>query len=152
MGTGIQIGQIAGSVGLTTEAIRYYERLGLIEKARRTSSGYRVYSPGALERVRFVKQAQRLGLSLEEIREVLRLKYSGKSPCDCVRDLLKKKLTRLERQMKETEEMCREIKRCLRVSRNNSRLPHEVSSICPLIQTKAAPRKQKTGRRGGGRG
>lgn len=145
----MHIGKVASAVGLTAQAIRYYEHLGLIEKAQRTNSGYRVYSPGALERVRFVKQAQRLGLSLGEIREVLRLKYSGKSPCDCVRDLLKRKLARLEQQMKETEEMCREIKRCLRASRNSSRLPHEVSLICPLIQTKAAQRKRISGRRGG---
>jgi DNA-binding transcriptional MerR regulator len=136
----MRIGRIAGSVDLTTEAIRYYERLGLLEKSLRTDSGYRVYSPSALERVQFIKQAQGLGLSLDEIREVLRLKYSGKSPCDCVRNLLKKKLAHFEQQMKQMEVMCREIKRCLRVSRTSSRLPHEMSSICPLIQSKVSRR------------
>lgn len=132
------IRDIAGSVGLTPQSIRYYERLGLIAKPERTRGGYRVYSTKALERVRFIKDAQRLGFSLEEIREVLRVKYSGQSPCECVRKLLNGKLTDLENQMKQMEKMRREIARCLRASRKQSRLPHAASLICPIVQDQGA--------------
>ena len=140
MGQAIYIGKVARAAELTPQAIRYYERLGLIEKAQRTSSGYRVYPPTALDRVRFIKQAQGLGLGLAEIREVLRLKYSGQSPCNCVRELLKQKLMQLKKQMLAMEKVREEIERCLRASRKSSRLPHTASSICPLIQIKTAPR------------
>ncbi len=150
MGRGIYIGKVARAVGLTAQGIRFYERSGLIEKAQRTSSGYRIYSPTTLERVRFIKQAQSLGLNLNEIREVLRLKYSGQSPCSCVRELLTQKLMELKKQMAAMETMRREIERCLRGSRNLSRLPHEASAICPLIQIKVRGSKREHGRKGGG--
>jgi len=58
---------VARCVGLTAQAIRFYERLGLVQRAPRTRAGYRVYSAATLERVQFIKDAQRLGFSLEEI-------------------------------------------------------------------------------------
>lgn len=146
MAQSIKIGKVASSVGLTPQAIRFYERLGLIEKTQRASSGYRVYSPKTFERVQFIKQAQTLGLSLQEIRELLRLKYSGQSPCNCVRGILKKRLAQLKEQMAEMEKMRREIERCLSASVTLSRLPHEASSICPLIESKIRRRKRNFGK------
>ena len=132
------IRDVARSVGLTTQSIRFYERLGLIERPQRTTAGYRVYSDATLRRVRFVKDAQRLGFSLEEIREVIRLKYSGQSPCDCVRKILNGKLRELKDQIKQMDQMLREVATCLRASRNRRRLPHTVSLICPIVQNKTA--------------
>ena len=129
---------VARCVGLTAQAIRFYERLGLIQSAQRTRAGYRVYSAATLERVQFIKDAQRLGFSLEEIREVIRLKYSGQAPCDCVRKMLNGKLRDLKDQIKQMEQMRREIATCLRASRKRSRLPHSVSLICPIVQNKRA--------------
>ncbi len=103
------IGDVAASVGLTSQAIRFYERLGLIEKPQRTSAGYRVYSAETVERVPFVKDAQRLGFSLEEIQEVIRLKYAGQSPCNCVRKMLNGKLRELKHEIKQMDQMRREI-------------------------------------------
>lgn len=134
----VYIRDVARSVGLTAQAIRFYERLGLIEKSQRTSGGYRLYSTEALERVRFVKDAQSLGFSLEEIREVLRLKYSGQSPCDCVCTMLNGKLRDLKNQIKQTDQMRREIAACLRASRKRARLPHTASLICPIVRDNAA--------------
>ena len=148
MGEGIYIGKVARAAGLTPQAIRFYERLGLIERARRTSSGYRICSPTTLERVQFINQAQSLGLSLKEIQEVLRLKYSAQSPCKCVRELLKQKLNRLKKQIVAMEKVREEIERCLRASRSSSRLPHSASVICPMIQMKGA-RKPRGPRRKG---
>lgn len=142
MGEGIYIGKVARAAGLTPQAIRFYERLGLIERAQRTSSGYRICSPATLERVQFIKQAQSLGLSLKEIQEVLRLKYSAQSPCKCVRELLKQKLIQLKKQIVEMEKVREDIERCLRTSRKSYRLPHSASVICPMIQSKSARKPQ----------
>lgn len=152
MGEGIQIGEVAESAGLTTQAIRFYEKRGLIAPSARTAGGYRVYSPEVRERIHFIQRAQALGFSLEEIREVLRLKYGGESPCDCVREMLTKKLAALGKQMAEMKRMRREIQASLRASRRLSRLPHEASLICPLIQISASPRVRKRGKKGGERG
>jgi len=132
------IRDVAASAGLTPQAIRFYEQLGLIEKPQRTSGGYRVYSAETVERVRFIKDAQKLEFSLEEIREVIRLKYSGQSPCDCVRKMLNGKLRDLKDQIKQMDQMRREIATCLRASRNRARLPHSVSLICPIVQNNRA--------------
>ena len=132
------IRDVAASAGQTPQAIRFYEQLGLIEKPQRTSGGYRVYSAETVERVRFIKDAQKLEFSLEEIREVIRLKYSGQAPCDCVRKMLNGKLRDLKDQIKQMDQMRREIATCLRASRNRARLPHSVSLICPIVQNNRA--------------
>jgi DNA-binding transcriptional MerR regulator len=149
MKSGIYIGKVARAAALTPQAIRFYERLGLIEKAQRTNAGYRVYPPTTFGRVRFIKQAQKLGLNLTEIREVLRLKYSGQSPCNCVTELLQNRLAQLKRQIAEMERVRREIKRCLRAGQEFARLPHEASAICPLIQTRDVRTKRRSRKKGG---
>lgn len=66
-----RIGAMASASGLTPDAIRYYERLGLVPNPPRTDGGFRVYPPDTVARLRFIKQAQKLGLDLREIRELL---------------------------------------------------------------------------------
>jgi len=128
------IRDVAASAGLTPQAIRFYEKLGLIEKPQRTSGGYRVFSAGAVERIGFIKGAQKLGFSLDEIREVLRLKYSGQSPCECVRRMLNRKLKELRGKIRQMDQMQREISACLQASRKRVRLPDAASLICPIVQ------------------
>jgi DNA-binding transcriptional MerR regulator len=128
------IRDVAASAGLTPQAIRFYEKLGLIEKPQRTSGGYRVFSVETVERIRFIKDAQRLGFSLDEIREVLRLKYSGQSPCECVRRMLSRKLKELRDKIRQMDQMQREISACLQPSRKRVRLPHAASLIRPIVQ------------------
>jgi len=98
------IRDVAASVGLTPQAIRFYEQLSLIEEPQRTSGGYRVYSAETVERIHFIKDAQKLGLSLDEIREVLRLKYSGQSPCECVRRMRNRKLKELRDKIRQVDQ------------------------------------------------
>lgn len=67
--TTFQIGTLATRSGMTPDALRYYERLGLLPRAHRTSGGFRVYTDQALDRLRFIKRARTLGLTLQEIRD-----------------------------------------------------------------------------------
>lgn len=75
------IGDVAERAGVPTATIRYYESIGLLKRAPRASSGYRRYSEQTVEELRFVKKAQALGFSLDEVAEILQLSRSGKKPC-----------------------------------------------------------------------
>ena len=132
------------------QTVRYYERLGLLPPAQRTTSGYRRYSGGTVERLRFIRQAQALGFRLEEIKEIVRLRYVGQSPCDCVRGLLQRKLVQMEREMAELVRFRQQLRQTLKRSRKFPRLPHSASAICPIIQSEP-PRRSSTSKRGGER-
>ena len=67
MDSGLQIGEVAKRAGVSVDTVRYYERLKLLPAAPRTSAGYRVFTSETIARVTFIKQAQELGFSLDEI-------------------------------------------------------------------------------------
>jgi len=136
------IGKVAAVAGASVQAVRYYERVGLLPPAHRTESGYRVYSPELVERLRFIRRAQAVGFRLEEIREILRMKYAGKSPCNCVRGMLEQKLKDVEDQLRDLAAFRQQLRKTLRGARRLPRLPHRASAICPFIESlSAATRK-----------
>ncbi|ACZ43357.1 transcriptional regulator, MerR family [Thermobaculum terrenum ATCC BAA-798] len=98
-GKKLRIGDLAAELGLNPKTIRYYEQIGLLPAAPRTESGYRVYGPGDVERLRFVLKAKAVGLSLKEIKEILLLQQSGQQPCEHVLALLDRKITAVEQQL-----------------------------------------------------
>lgn len=75
------IGQLAKEAGVNIETVRFYERCRLLTPSSRKSSGYRIYTPAELRRLRFIKQAQTWGFSLHEVEELLNLRV--KSPASC---------------------------------------------------------------------
>ena len=136
------IGRAAKAAGVSVQAVRYYERLGLLPTAHRTPTGYRIYGPESVDRLQFVKQAQELGFSLDEIREILRLRYEGRSPCKCVSKLLQQKLQKIEQQINQLVRFRHDLRKTLERSKKLPHLPHTASSICPLIQIKTSPAGQ----------
>ncbi len=82
--SGLTIGTVANQAGVNIETLRYYERKGIVSKPPRTSSNYRVYPDETVRRVRFVKRAQELGFSLNEIKELLALRATRGATCDDV--------------------------------------------------------------------
>lgn len=78
MKTGLTIGEVGRELRLNPKTIRYYEEMGLIPEPRRSESGYRLYSSYALERLRLVKRAKLLGLSLAEIKELVAYAVDGR--------------------------------------------------------------------------
>jgi DNA-binding transcriptional MerR regulator len=95
----MKIGELATAGAVTTKTIRYYESIGLLEKPLRTPSGYRDYDTGAVERLRFIREAQVSGLTLAEIASVLELKSSGERSCAHTTELLKRHLAEIDAQM-----------------------------------------------------
>ena len=67
----LRIGEVALRSGVSIDTVRYYERRRLLPAARRTQGGFRLFTPETVERVQFIKQAQELGFSLDEIGEIL---------------------------------------------------------------------------------
>ena len=67
----LRIGEVAARTGVSIDTLRYYEKRQLLPRAPRTAGGFRLFSPEAVERIRFIKQAQALGFSLDEVSELL---------------------------------------------------------------------------------
>ena len=99
--TNMKIGELAHRTGLTTKTIRYYEDLGIIPEPERDPNDYRNYSEAAVERLRFVKDAQSTGLTLTEIGSILELREEGHGTCEHVAELLDRHLDDLDRHIEE---------------------------------------------------
>ena len=95
------IGDVAERAGVATPTIRYYESIGLLKPATRSSSGYRRYSEHTIEELRFIKKAQALGFSLDEVGEILALSRSGKTPCSQVLSLGHRHLAAVEERLRQ---------------------------------------------------
>jgi DNA-binding transcriptional MerR regulator len=127
----LKIGDVARLSGIGIEALRFYEKSGLLDKPARTYSGYRVYSRDVLERLAFIKQAQALGFSLDEIRRIVDDARMGHSPCDEVREIVRRRLA-------EVEERIRELKRYRKAIAGTleewDRVGQAPGHICGLIE------------------
>jgi len=93
------ISQVAAAVGIPTDTIRYYERVGLLPLPDRRPNGYRSYNDGDVERLRFIRGAQRLGLRLKDIQELLSIRDNGVCPCGHTAELVNKRLVDLDVQI-----------------------------------------------------
>ena len=127
------IGELAARSGLTPDALRYYERLGLLPEPNRTAGGFRVYQRTTEERLRFIKQAQALGLTLHEIRDLVSYKdKGGRARCRRVRDRLAAKLAELEARLAELQDFRRTLKRYLQECEDALKEP--VEKECPVVE------------------
>src|SRR5258708_29519054 len=88
----IQIGQVAWRTGLSVDAIRFYEKAGLLPRPARTESGYRLYQQREVADLEFIQKAQQLGFSLHEIRELHSIKRHPHEACTHVQELIVHKL------------------------------------------------------------
>lgn len=128
-----RIGAIAFATGLTPDAIRYYERLGLVPKPARTEGGFRVYPPNTVARLRFVKQAQKLGLELREIRELLApANGRRREQCRHVRDVLARHLADIEARLRELEEFRQTLQSALQQC--DRALDTKETIPCPVVK------------------
>jgi DNA-binding transcriptional MerR regulator len=81
---------------MSADTVRYYERVGLVPVPERTATGYRSYDAGVVERLRFIQGAQRLGLRLADIRDLLAVRDTGECPCEPAERLLRRRLAELD--------------------------------------------------------
>lgn len=102
-------GAAAKALGVGVQTLHFYEQQGLIPPPARSASGYRLYTPEIIERVRFIRKAQALGFSLDEIGEILGLAKKGASPCARVQAALREKLSEVDRRLEELREFRAEL-------------------------------------------
>lgn len=131
-GAALKIGEVSQSSGIGIEALRFYERSGLLGKPVRSASGYRLYDAGVIERLAFIKKAQTLGFSLDEIRRIIDDAKSGASPCDEVREIVRRRLAELDERMREMRRYRRELAETLEEWDKVGRAP---GHICGLIES-----------------
>lgn len=104
MKTGLLIGEVTQRTGVSTPAIRYYESIGLLKPAARSASGYRRYAEAIVEELLFIRKAQALGFSLDEIREILKLTRAGKTPCSHVLSLAHQHLAAVDERIRQLQQ------------------------------------------------
>jgi DNA-binding transcriptional MerR regulator len=95
----LTVGQLAARAGVRADTIRYYERSGLLPEPNRTDGDHRRYGPADLDRMLFIRGAQRLGLRLAEIRELLVVRETGRCPCGPAETLLREHIGELNREI-----------------------------------------------------
>lgn len=125
----MHIGEMAKQFGLNPRTIRYYETMGVLPKAARTESGYRIYSQEAAERLGFIIQAKALGLTLDEVRQILSLHDKGVAPCVHTKDFIRRKLGEVDEKVAALLSLKKTLSRALRAGfREHS------AAFCPIIE------------------
>jgi DNA-binding transcriptional MerR regulator len=132
-GRPLRIGELAAASGLSRDALRYYERQGLLPRSPRTAGGFREYDGAAVDRVHFIKQAQAHGLTLREIRDLVsHASDAGRVRCRHVRDLLARKLEQLEARRRELDAFCTTMHQYLEMC--NRALEARTAVDCPVVE------------------
>ena len=128
-------GEVAAQLGIGVQTLHYYEREKLIPKPSRNSAGYRLYSEQLVERVRFIRKAQALGLSLEETREILQLVDDGSAPCTHVQAALTEKLQEVDRRLAELRAFRKELSSLIdQIAVRTPDLAPEEGCVCGIIE------------------
>lgn len=126
----IQIGVVAKKTGLSIDAIRFYERAGLISVPPRTAGGFRLYEESALDTLLFIRRVQHLGFTLAEIRDLLALRARPLQSCAPVRRRLQQKMAHIQNKLSQLQKLEAELSAALR--KCNSQM--QKSSRCPILQ------------------
>ena len=127
----LKIGEVARRSELGVETLRYYERRGLLGLPRRTDSGYRLYPQSIFNRLDFIRKAQAMGFTLEEIARIIQESESGQSPCADVRRIARRKLDELDKKLKELRQFRAELARTVE---DWERQGSAAGKICGLIE------------------
>src|SRR6266545_3279084 len=130
-GCWLKIGEVSKRSGIGIEALRFYEKSGLIDPPGRTGGGYRQYDASVLDRLEFIKRAQALGFSLNEIARIIAEKQAGHSPCEEVREIVRTRLRELDERMAQMRRYRREMAETLR---GWDQLGAVDGDICGLIE------------------
>jgi MerR family mercuric resistance operon transcriptional regulator len=129
------IGNLSKQTDVSTEAIRYYERIGLIPKPQRADNGYRVYTQSDVERLNFIRRARALDIALDEIDEILAFRERNEAPCSHVMTVMEQRIEEIENRIRDLQRMRDEIQQLYEAGKQ---LPEDVqmkTCVCHLIQT-----------------
>lgn len=122
------ISEAAQEAGVNAQTLRYYERRGLLPRPPRRQSGYREYPPDAVRIVRFIKRAQDLGFSLDEVEQLVRLRAVRRGERHRVRLLAERKIGDIDRKITQLQAMRRALDGLVEACRGGH------SAACPIIE------------------
>nr|WP_087475840.1 heavy metal-responsive transcriptional regulator [Nitrospira cf. moscoviensis SBR1015] len=129
MASGLTIGQLAKMARVNVQTIRYYERRNLLQPSDRKVSGYRVYGDDALRRLRFIKNAQALGFSLREVKDLLNLRVSSVARCGTIQVKAQAKLRQVEAKARDLRALARALQSLIRTCQAG-----QPTDQCPILQ------------------
>src|SRR4051812_46636626 len=110
----LRSGELAKRVGVSTDTLRHYERIGIVPRPPRTAAGYRMHPPESVARITMVRHALQLGFTLHELAEILKLRDRGQAPCGKVLAIAEQKLAALEERIRELRQAHRSMQALLR--------------------------------------
>jgi MerR family mercuric resistance operon transcriptional regulator/MerR family gold-responsive transcriptional activator of gol and ges genes len=142
MTSAVTIGRLAKDVGVNIQTIRYYERLKLLAPTARMPSGYRLYGTAEVQRLRFIKNAQALGFTLQEIAELLNLRVNSAACCGDVQRKAQAKLAQVAAKVHDLEELARALKDLIRDCRAG-----QPTNRCPILKSLKEERRTNNGNR-----
>jgi DNA-binding transcriptional MerR regulator len=131
------IGELARRAGVKAQTIRYYEGLGLLSRANRSASGYRRYGLEALDELRFIRNAQSLGFSLDDVRQILDVARAGRAPCSRVLLIAEAHVVGLGRRIEQLTRLRDDLRRAVVKWKDGGRPSHCASTLCGLISEAA---------------
>ncbi len=126
------IGKLAKATGVSVPTIRYYETLGLLKPVKRTRGGFRVYDEHAVLMLRFIRHAQRLGFSLKEVRQVLRVWRRTGNPCPTIHTLVVQRLAQLDEWLQSLMALRERLQHLAQVMETREGIDSS-NNICPFI-------------------
>ncbi len=141
----LKIGEVSKRSGIGIEALRFYEKSDLLEMPARTFSGYRVYGEDVLDRLAFIRQAQALGFSLDEIRQIVNDARKGESPCDEVREIVRRRMAELDERLRELQRYREELNSTLEGWNKVARVPGHICGLIEGAQVEHAARRREEG-------
>ncbi len=139
----MQIGELAEKGDVTVQTVRFYERQGLLPNPPRKDSGYRNYREGDLRRLLFIRQAQALGFSLPEIRDILRMWERGQCPCGSVLATAERHLQNVERQIRQLSRFRDELRGAIREWKRSEDQRLSADAFCALIENTMSGNSRK---------
>ncbi|WP_299410732.1 pentapeptide repeat-containing protein [Acaryochloris sp. IP29b_bin.148] len=135
MTTGLLIGQLASKFGVSPQAIRYYEQLGLLNQPYRNRSGYRLYTVAAQDRLYMIRSAQNFGLSLHQIKEILDIGEHSQNSQILMKQMVQSHLAELDQQLAELDQTRQQLKRRFEQFQQLSSVGPQSQSLLKLLKT-----------------
>ena len=137
------VSELASQSGATPHAVRYYTRMGLLHPERNPENGYRLYRPHEVGWLRFIRQAKRLGYTLNEIKAIMHDADRGQSPCPRVREILQQRIVENRRQLEELMTLQTRMEQALLAWADKPDGIPNGDSVCHLIESFALDTEAK---------
>ncbi len=139
----LTIGRLGALAGMEAKTLRFYDRVGLVRPATRTPAGYRLYDEGAVARLKFIRRAKALRISLADIRRILAVRDEGAAPCAHVLKLATRNLSDVESQIAELQTLRADLRRLLRQLRTSILPNAQAVEDCPCLEIITTFQKRK---------